>query len=186
MTLSTVGTPLINACMLFSSASVDRIVPVAVPSLPLTPMIDCTFLLIIFFILSATVLNDALAELELHRPYESQASKNKELNALPNRIIINVVSDARDKRDLNSRESALAKEYMINGTKIDIGDRDSLTDKIRQAVIGARDNDFKDFYVEIRADHRVNFGAVQEVLKAAGAGGIRGVNMKMNITALTE
>jgi biopolymer transport protein ExbD len=152
----------------------------------MTPMIDCVFLLIIFFILSATVLNDALAELELHRPYASQANDNKESNALPNRIIVNVISDARDKLDFISRESALAKEYMINGEIIDIGDRDSLTDKIRQGAIVAMDKDYKDFYVEIRADHRVNFGAVQEVLKAAGASGIRGINMKMNITALAH
>jgi biopolymer transport protein ExbD len=151
----------------------------------MTPMIDCTFLLIIFFILSATVLNDALAELELHRPYASQANDNKDMNAMPNRIIVNVISDAKNKTDQNSDESALAKEYMINGDLIDIGDKDALKDKIRQGVIKAQDKDFKEFYVEIRADHRVNFGAVQEVLKAAGASGIRGVSMKMNITALT-
>ena len=151
----------------------------------MTPMIDCTFLLIIFFILSASVLTDALAELELHRPYKSQARDEKALNELPNRIIVNVVSDAKDKHDLNSRDSALAKEYMINGAIIDIGDSEKLTDKIRQGAILAKDGDYKEFYVEIRADHRVNFGAVQEVLKAAGAGGIRGINMKMNITALT-
>ena len=152
----------------------------------MTPMIDCVFLLIIFFILASTVLNDALAELELHRPYQSQASDDKEVNALPNRIIVNVVSEAKDKDDLNSRDSALAKEYMIQGEYIEIGDRETLIDKIRQGAILAKDKEFKEFYVEIRADHRVNFGAVQEVLKAAGAGGIRGINMKMNITALTR
>jgi hypothetical protein len=31
----------------------------------------------------------------------------------------------------------------------------------------------------------VNFGAVQAVLKAAAGGGVPGINMKMNITALT-
>ena len=152
----------------------------------MTPMIDCVFLLIIFFILSASVLTDALAELELHRPYVSQARGDKALNEMPNRIIVNVVSDAANKKDLDSRESALAKEYMINGEIIDVGARDILTDRIRDGAIKAKDKDFKEFYVEIRADHRVNFGAVQEVLKAAGKGGVRGINMKMNITALLE
>ncbi len=152
----------------------------------MTPMIDCTFLLIIFFILSASVLTDALAELELHRPYESQASKNKKLNELPNRIIVNVVSDAKDKHDLNSLDSSMAKEYMITGKKFDVGDREALVNRIRQGAIAARENGYREYYVEIRADHRVNFGAVQGVLKAAAAGGVRGLNTKMNITALTN
>jgi len=153
----------------------------------MTPMIDCTFLLIIFFILSATVLNEALAELELHRPFESQASKNEKLNDVPNVIIVNVVSDARDKDDIDSMDSSRAKEYMINGKVIkDVGNREELVKLIRQGAIVAQDKGYKDYYVEVRADHRVNFGAVQGVLKAAAAASIRGINMKMNITALTD
>ena len=152
----------------------------------MTPMIDCTFQLIIFFILSATVLSDALADLELHRPFQSQASDNKDLNKLPNRIIVNVVSEARDRHEVNTRQSALAKEYMINGKIIKVGDREALVERIRQGAINAQDKGYKEYYVEIRADHRVNFGAVQGVLKAAAAAGIRGVNTKMNITALTH
>ncbi|MDP6637049.1 MAG: biopolymer transporter ExbD [Phycisphaerae bacterium] len=152
----------------------------------MTPMIDCTFLLIIFFILSATVLNDALAELELHRPYKSKAMDDKALNELPNRIIINVVSDAQDKKDEDSVQSSMAKEYMINGETIKTRNRDELIRQIRQGALSAKDKDHKEFYVEIRADRRVNFGSVQEVLKAAAAASIRGVEMKMNITALTQ
>jgi biopolymer transport protein ExbD len=151
----------------------------------MTSMIDCVFLLIIFFILSATVLTDALAELVLHRPFESQANKNKELNELPNRIIVNVVSEAKEKKDRDSRESAMAKEYMIKGDIIRVGDREKLIERIRQGALKAKADRYDEFYVEIRADHRVNFGAVQEVLKAAAAAGIRGINTKMNITALT-
>lgn len=150
----------------------------------MTPMIDCTFLLIIFFILSATVLSKALAELELHRPYESQADKNKDLNELPNRIIINVVSDAKDKKDRDSMESSMAKWYMINGEKIKIGNKRALIDKIRQGALAAQSDGFDEYYVEIRADHRVNFGAVQGVLKAAASASVLGIKTKMNITAL--
>ncbi len=154
----------------------------------MTPMIDCTFQLIIFFILSASVLSDALADLELHRPFESQASDNKDLNKLPNRLIVNVVSDAVDKDDRDSPESSRAKEYMITGKKYKIGDREALVNRIREGAEVAKKNGHSDYFVEIRADHRVNFGAVQEVLKAAaaGGGGVRGINTKMNITALTH
>jgi len=151
----------------------------------MTPMIDCTFLLIIFFILSATVLNEALAELELHRPFKSRASADKALNELPNRVIVNVVCEAKTKDDTDSVESALAKGYMINGKLIKVRERKKLIERIRQGALQAKAGGFKEYYVEIRADHRVNFGAVQEVLKAAAAAGIRGINTKMNITALT-
>jgi biopolymer transport protein ExbD len=153
----------------------------------MTPMIDCTFQLIIFFILSATVLSDALADLELHRPFESQASDNKDLNKLPNRIIVNVISDAKDKDDKDSLESSVARAYMVNGKTIEIGNRETLVEAIKDGATKAKTNGFKDFYVEVRADHRVSFGAVQGVLKAAAAGG-KGIdiNTKMNITALTD
>ncbi|MDP6546091.1 MAG: biopolymer transporter ExbD [Phycisphaerae bacterium] len=151
----------------------------------MTPMIDCTFQLIIFFILSATVLSDALADLELHRPYRSQASDDKELNKLPNRIIVNVLSEETDKKELDSGLSATAKEYMINGKSIRINDMDGLIERIRQGAIKAQDEHYKEFFVEVRADHRVSFRAVQGVLKAAASASIRGVETKMNITALT-
>lgn len=152
----------------------------------MTPMIDCTFLLIIFFILSATVLNDALAQLELHQPYKSQARDEKALNDIPNRIIVNVVSDAKDKFDKNSLESSTIKEYMINGEIIKVRETDKLVRRIKQGATNAKKANHRNFFVEIRADHRVNFGAVQAVLKAAAGGGIPGINMKMNITALTS
>jgi biopolymer transport protein ExbD len=83
----------------------------------------------------------------------------------------------------NSTESVLAKEYIINGEIIDIGDKETLTDKIRRAVLSAKEANYKEFHVEIRADHCVKFEAVQDVLKAAAVAHIRGINMKMNITA---
>ena len=155
----------------------------------MTPMIDCTFLLIIFFILSASVLSDALAELELHRPYQSQANDDKELNELPNRIIVNVVSDAKDQYDEDSLDSAQIKEYMINGAIIndDLDAREALIDKIRQGALGALEKGYDEYFVEIRADKRVKFGAVQKVLKAAAAASaVREINLKMNLTALIK
>jgi len=152
----------------------------------MTPMIDCTFLLIIFFILSATVLNDALAELELHRPYESKARKEETNEDVSNCIIVNVVSMAKDKDDVDSAVSSMAKNYMINGDTIDVGEREMLIERIKMGAMAAREADFKEFYVEIRADHRVNFGAVRDVLKASAAASVPRINMKMNITALTN
>ncbi len=129
---------------------------------------------------------DALSKLVLYPPCNSPADKNEELNELPNRIVVNVVCDAKNEHDVDSTESVLAKEYIINGESIDIGDAKTLADKIRQACLSAKEADYKEFHVEIRADHRVEFEAVQNVLKAATRTDIRGINIKMNITALTS
>ena len=93
----------------------------------------------------------------------------------------------RSLKSTPSMDSSRAKEYMINGKVIkDVGNREELVKLIRQGAIVAKDKGYRDYYVEVRADHRVNFGAVQGVLKAAAAAGIRGINTKMNITALTD
>jgi len=146
----------------------------------MTPLIDCTFLLIIFFILTSAVLSKALAEVKLHRPLDSQALEPKEMPESPNRTIVNVVSMAAVQAGLSVR-SAQAKEYMILGDSIDVGDRAGLIRMFKAHQKKAKDKGFKGFYVEIRADARVNFGAVRPVMLAAARAGIP----RMNITALT-
>lgn len=153
----------------------------------MTPMIDCTFQLIIFFILSATVMSQALADLKLHRPWRSQARDEKEiLLEADNRIIVNVVSAAGKKKDASAELAAQAQRYQILTEKIDIGNRDKLTRIIKDRVKRARQAGHKKFFVEIRADYRVNFGAVRPVMLAAAKAGVTNVEMKMNLTALLQ
>ena len=153
----------------------------------MTPMIDCTFQLIIFFILSATVMSQALADLKLHRPWRSQARDEKEiLLEADNRIIVNVVSAAGKKKDAPAELAAQAERYQILTEKIDIGNRDKLTRIIKDKVKRARQAGHKKFFVEIRADYRVNFGAVKPVMLAAAKAGVTNVEMKMNLTALLQ
>jgi biopolymer transport protein ExbD len=146
----------------------------------MTPLIDCTFQLIIFFILTSAVLSKALAPVRLHRPLDSQALEPKEMPESSNRTIVNVVSMADVKAGISPR-SAQAKEYKILGDSIDVGDRAGLIRVFKAHQKKAKDKGFKDFYVEIRADDRVNFGAVRPVMLAAARAGIP----RMNITALT-
>jgi len=153
----------------------------------MTPMIDCTFQLIIFFILSATVMSQALADLELHRPWRSQARGEKEI--LPeavNRVIVNVVSAAEKKKDAPPQLASQAKRYQILTEKIEIGNKDELTRIIKDKVKRARQAGHKKFFVEIRGDYRVNFGAVKPVMLAAAKAGVTNVEMKMNLTALLQ
>ena len=151
----------------------------------MTPMIDCTFQLIIFFILTATVMSQALADLKLHRPWRSQALEEKEiLLEADNRIIVNVVSEAGKKKDAPPRLAAQAGRYHILTERIDIGNKDKLIRIIKERVKRARQAGHKKFFVEIRADYRVNFGAVKPVMLAAAKAGVTNMEMKMNLTAL--
>lgn len=147
----------------------------------MTPMIDCTFQLIIFFILASTVLSPALSDLELHRPKGSVAQEEKERDEDLNRVIVNIVSRARDEADAPPELSAQALQYEVGGQPIDVGDIDRLVELFKSRMSASKGKDQKPFCVEIRSDHRVNYDAVKPVMKAASLAEIH----RMNLTALT-
>lgn len=150
-------------------------------SFNVTPLIDCTFLMILFVILgsqmAATV---ALPKVELPRPYASQAVQDNV--AKVDKIVVNVVS-AEGKRAADGKDELLAGQavgYMIDGKTIELGDNESLVKLFaaRKAVAGGG----AEFQIEIRADRRVRFVQVQPVLSCAAEAGIA----KANITTLLE
>ncbi len=142
----------------------------------MTPLIDCTFQLIIFFILASQIASRSLANVSLHRPVESQAIPSDKMET-PNRVIVNVISAESDE-DAGLALTGRAKEYEIDGRGIAVEDTERLTDILRKRK---QASEAKDFCVEIRADFRVDFGDVQPVMLAAAEARI----VKMNITALT-
>jgi len=144
----------------------------------MTPMIDCTFLLIIFFILASQMASDSLAKVDLHRPQASQAIPTEDIET-PNRVIINVLSRAGDDEDANPALAGRADRYEINRVRFEVGNIERLADFLRRRKDSSGKPD--EFYVEIRADHRVNFADVEPVMLAAADAEI----VKMNLTALT-
>ena len=143
-------------------------------SINMTPLIDCTFLLIIFFILTSQFASESLARLELPHPLRSQAIPAERMEA-PG-VIVNVVGleDATDQ--------ALPGEagvYKIEGRSIGLDDLAGLREALRRRRSAGGEGPFS---VEIRADHRVRFGYVWPGMAAAAEGGIE----KMRITALIE
>ena len=150
----------------------------------MTPMIDVTFQLIIFFILAGQIASDELAKMELSQPWRSKALSDDALTNMPNRAIVNIVSRAEAGTDKDSIALAgEAKEWRVGSTIIKAGNREELQrllDQRYQAWIAQGQG--KEFYVEIRADRRVRYGAVEPAMLAASAVGIP----KMNITALLQ
>ncbi len=145
-------------------------------SFNMTPLIDCTFQLIIFFILTSQMASQAIVKLQLPRPLESQARSAEEMSV--NRVIVNVLSIDPNGDKPDPRLAGQALRYQIDGVHIDIGDRRTLVEMFTARAAAAED----EFFVEIRADARVNFGDVEPIMLAAAEARIS----MMNITALLE
>ena len=148
----------------------------------MTPMIDVTFQLIIFFILAGQIASAELAQLMLHKPWESQALKPEVLPK--DKIVINVVSQAdptEKAENISAFQAAQAQEYRIGSKKIPVGHYDRLVETLKERKKLFAEGDEQP-YVEIRSDYRINYAQVSPVMLAAAAAGFR----KMNITALLE
>jgi len=133
----------------------------------MTPMIDVSFQLIIFFILASQMASETLAKLELHRPYQSVAAAQSD-QAGGGRTIVNVLLGAHE---------ADPCVYKIEGRLIPAGHVDELLEALTSRRQAAADP-----AVEIRADRRVLYGAVEPVLEAAARAGYT----RMHITALLD
>ena len=150
----------------------------------MTPMIDCTFQLIIFFILASSVLSPTLAELELHRPTMSVAKEEKDDKIVRDRVVVNVISAAGQNAEAPLVTQVKALEYKIMGKSIDIGDVATLVKTFEEHKKQAEKDklDLEKFRVEIRSDKRVSYRAIKPVMQAAGKAGVK----LLDLTALVD
>ena len=155
----------------------------------MTPMIDCTFQLIIFFILTAQMASQDLAKLVVHKPYDSMALSTETKQGMdvnkPNQVTVNIVNEYGDKKDNRDPGlSAVPVCYKIAARTIEIGDMETLIDIFKQRKAYAEKAGYKegDFYIEIRADKDVEFAGIEPVMLAATQAGIS----KMNLTAIVD
>jgi len=144
----------------------------------MTPMIDVTFQLILFFILAGQVASEALAKMQVPRPYESQALEEKEVT-VP-KVIVNVVSKGAADKEVDPFIAGKVQWYVVDGNKIRPGNYDELVRVIEDRLKTVPRSREKSFFVEVRADRRVQFQGVEPVLSAAVDAGVE----KMNITAI--
>ncbi len=155
----------------------------------LTPMIDCTFQLIIFFILTAQMASQDIAKLVVHKPFDSMAlsaetKQGMEVNK-PNQVTVNVVNEYGDQKE--GRDPGRSGQpicYKIGTKTIEIGDIETLVDVFKQLKGNAEQAGYKpgDFFLEIRADKDIEFGGVEPIMLAASESGIS----RMNITAIVD
>jgi biopolymer transport protein ExbD len=164
----------------------------------MTPMIDCTFQLIIFFMLASQVAGDAYASnVKLIRPFDSQAIPVR-VAPFPNKAVVNVVSAGAGEKNPDPEMAAGVKFYKINQVKFNVGEWDRMADVIKKqrtdyekqfpasvapsaSASGKEGEDDRQFFLEVRADQRVKWEDVAPVIRAGVEAGIS----KLNITALT-
>ena len=142
----------------------------------MTPMIDVTFQLIIFFMLTTQMASQEIVTMKVPAPPWSVA---KELGK--NRAIVNVVpySDKEIRQD--ETKMGLAKWFQIKSTRIPLGARSEreLVDLLRKMKADSGDAT-EAFAVELRADQRIHYSQIQPVLRALQTAQME----KMRITAL--
>lgn len=159
-----------------------RIIGSGLGDINMTPMIDCTFQLIIFFILTAQMAGEQ-AKVLVPEPQASQAISAEEGTITPGRVTVNVVGRCGDQEeDRDSFLAMQAKHYQVGAEIISLDDTPRLVQILTERLLLAKKEGVKekDFYVEIRGDKDVAFSEIEPVLRAAAAAKIR----KMSITAL--
>jgi len=152
----------------------------------MTPMIDCTFQLIIFFILVSQTANEAYAKnVKIVRPIESQAIPGS-VAQFPNKVTVNVVSAAAGDEDADLEQAAAADFYKINTEKFEVGEWDRMIEVIRMrkrefeqqfgTAPAPNGSDEEAFFLEVRADERVSWRDVAPVIRAGVKAGIKKMN----------
>lgn len=139
----------------------------------MTPMIDVTFQLIIFFILAGSFASLDNIRLDVPAPEDSAARKLGEKN-----LVINVPPYPKTELTANPDLAGRARMWRISTEELKPGE----TTRLRQILQDARKayaGPPEEFKVEIRADESIHYSAIQPILMAAADAGIE----KMQITA---
>ncbi len=139
----------------------------------MTPMIDCVFQLLIFFMLTTQMASKDFPNIELPRPAHPQVKDYKETS----RAIVNVIpySAAEIRKDESLMGMAMA--YTIKGQVLN-------PEELVSALLNAQRTCQKpeEFVVEIRADKRVQYSEIEPVLQALKDAELS----KMHITAMQK
>ena len=126
-------------------------------SFNITPMIDCTFQLILFFLLTTQFIRLAPLDLpRLHGPVSKLPATDKAVVD----IVPHPEGDVRGRPALEGQ----AREYRLQQLRVDPGD----VSRLVAVLLGAQQRSRRpgDFVVEVWADRRLHYGQIQPVLAA--------------------
>ncbi len=135
-----------------------------------TPMIDMTFLLIVFFLLAGTFASADNLRLEVPAPHESVAAELDRPS-----VVVNVAPYSEAEVAAEPARRGQAKLWQVRGRRLRAGDGAGLAEQLRQARTASGAGEA--FEVEIRADRSLHYGQVRPVMAAARQAGIRTMNL---------
>ncbi len=141
----------------------------------LTPMIDCTMLLVIFFLLTTQMASPDYIAMKLPKPHGSIAQETE-----TNRAVVNVVpyTDVQVARGEGTAEKAM--EYRVGTVHYSKNDMGRLIEKLQELRRASANP--KDFRVEIRSDTRIEYSEVEPIFAFLMTARIQ----KVHVTALRQ
>jgi biopolymer transport protein ExbD len=143
----------------------------------LTPMIDCTFQLIIFFMLTAQMASQQ-AKLILPGPTESQAVKPSEGSTRYDGLVINIPNAFEDKatgRTDSPQTAGRPTHILVAGLPpMTVSNHGLIQRVIRDRMATARHNGISTdrYFVELRVDKDIHWRYVQPLMQIASDAGI--------------
>lgn len=145
-------------------------------SFNMTPMIDCVFQLLIFFMLTTQMASADFVNMKLPKPKPSQARKPAE----ENKVVVNVVPYTKDEIKKDSTRKGMAKEYKLGSLVIATNNMEKLVNELRNTQKASQKP--KEFVVELRADQSIRYDQIEPALQAMQQAKLE----KMYITAMRE
>lgn len=143
----------------------------------MTPMIDCTFQLILFFLLTTQMASADFVPMRLPEPHKPAVKELKE-----NKAVLNVVGYSDDEINKNPSKRGLAKWYSVKQRKVRKGDLERLVQELKVLKVKSVDPD--NFAVEVRADRRLHYDQVQIAMRALQEAGLQ--NMRIAVVGTTR
>jgi biopolymer transport protein ExbD len=141
----------------------------------LTPMIDCTMLLVIFFLLTTQMASPDYVKMILPKPHNSIAHETEQ-----NRAVVNVIPFSDTQIARGEGRADLAMEYRVGTHHFAEGDLMKLVAVLKE--LRQASSNPKEFRVEIRSDMRIDFTQVELVFMALQQAQIQ----KVHVSALRE
>jgi biopolymer transport protein ExbD len=145
-------------------------------SINLTPMIDCTMLLVVFFLMATQMASPDFINMKLPKPTSSVAWAGME----GNRAVINVVpyTDFEVAQSQGKIHFEEAKEYRLGTDHFTKQQLFTIVEKLQKAR--SQSSNKKEFGVEIRSDLRIDYSEVEPIFQVLQQAKIQ----KVKITAL--
>jgi biopolymer transport protein ExbD len=142
----------------------------------LTPLVDVTFQLIIFFILAGTLASQDRVDLDV--PTLAGTADLADLN-LPHKTVIHVAPHPADRRAVDQALRGPAAYWQVGSVRLAAGDTAGLTEELiraRAAFRRRRGAGEGEFQVEVRGDRSVWYSQVEPVLVSVAEAGFARVH----------